>query len=86
MAAVCVLLSYAAFGLVEFVCPWQHITESNDKEQFLKVMAQSWQIHCGQMVMFTVHFVVLSGIIKNICCRFSAWPYIVASITATLSK
>jgi len=28
-------------------------------------MAQSWQIHCGQMVMFTVHFVVLSGIIKN---------------------
>jgi len=36
-------------------------TDSMDKEQFLKMMAQCWQIHCGQMVRCSLR-VLCSGV------------------------
>jgi cullin-4 len=37
----------------------QFIAESMDREQFLKMMARCWQIHCGQMAMIRSIFLVL---------------------------
>lgn len=40
-------------------CVDQFLTESIDREQFLKLMGQCWHVHCGQMGMIRSIFLVL---------------------------